>query len=91
MVYEGFLPVTTDSSEQLATKADQYTVGGSGAAGNNEYFATFCNMLGSCNFYPTAKTEWIDVKQGVIDSEQRICQGEDAKTVLDALQSQIAG
>ena len=44
MVYEGFLPVTTDASTQLATKADQYTVGGSGAAGNNEYFATFCNM-----------------------------------------------
>ena len=91
MVYEGFLPVTTDASEQLASKADQYTVGGSGAAGNNEYFATFCNMLSSCNFYPTAKTEWIDVKQGVIDAEQRICQGEDAKTVLDALQTQIAG
>ena len=91
MVYEGFLPVTSDASTQLATKADQYTVGGTGAAGNNEYFATFCNLLTSCNFYPTAKAEWIDVKQGVIDAEQRVCQGEDAKTVLDALQAQIAG
>jgi len=91
MVYEGFLPVTTDASAQLATKADQYTVGGTGAAGNNEYFSTFCNLLNSCKFYPAAKTEWIDVKQGVIDAEQRVCQGENAQTVLDALQAKIAG
>lgn len=91
MVYEGFLPVTSDASAQLAEKADQYTVGGTGAAGNNEYFATFCNLLTSCKFYPTAKTEWIDVKQGVIDAEQRVCQNEDAQTVLDALQKTIAG
>lgn len=90
MVYEGFLPVTTDASTQLATKANTYTVGGTGAAGNNEYFSTFCNLLNSCKFYPTAKTEWIDVKQGVIDAEQRVCQGEDAQTVLDALQAKVA-
>jgi multiple sugar transport system substrate-binding protein len=65
-------------------------VGGTGAAGNNEYFSTFCNLLNSCKFYPTAKTEWIDVKQGVIDAEQRVCQGEDAQTVLDALQAKVA-
>jgi len=90
MVYEGFLPVTTDASTQLASKADQYTTGGTNTPGSNEYFSTFCGLLSSCKFYPTAKTEWIDVKQGVIDAEQRVCQGENAQTVLDALQAKIA-
>ena len=31
------------------------------------------------------------MKQGVIDAEQRVCQGEDAQTVLDELQAKIAG
>ena len=91
MVYEGFLPVTTDSSELLAKSADQFSVGGTGAPGDNEYFANFSSILLSCDFYPSSRAEWIDVKQGVIDAEQRICQGEDAQTVLDALQAQIAG
>lgn len=46
-------------------------------------------MLSSCNFYPTAKTEWNDVKQGVIKAEQAVCQGADAKETLDALQNEI--
>lgn len=91
MVYEGFLPVTTDSSELLAKSADQFTVGGTDTPGDNDYFANFSSILLSCNFYPSSRSEWIDVKQGVIDAEQRICQGEDAQTVLDALQAQIAG
>lgn len=89
MVFEGFLPVTSDSSELLKTGADQFTVGGSGAPGDNEYFATFTELLPKCEFYPSSRAEWIDVKQGVIEAEQRICQGEDAQTVLDELQAKI--
>lgn len=89
MVFEGFLPVTTDSSDLLATGADQFTVGGSGAPGDNEYFANFSSILLSCDFYPSSRAEWIDVKQGVIEAEQSICQGEDAQTVLDNLQEKI--
>ncbi len=90
MVYEGFLPVTSDSAELLAKEAEQFT-SGSGVQGSSEYFADFNAILAACNFYPTAKAEWIDVKQGVIDAEQRVCTGEDAQTVLDELQAKIAG
>ncbi len=89
MVFEGFLPVTTDSAEILASGADKYTKGDGSANGDSEYFSTFCDMLSSCNFYPTAKAEWNDVKQGVINAEQQICQGADAKETLDALQEEI--
>lgn len=89
MVFEGFLPVTTDSADVLAENAEQYQKGGGAGEGNSEYFATFCEMLSSCNFYPTAKTEWNDVKQGVIKAEQAVCQGADAKETLDALQNEI--
>ena len=92
MVYEGFLPVTSDASEYLPTNASKFTVGGSDKAGDNEYFKTFCGMLADCDFYPASRAEWIDVKQGVISAEQRVCiNGEDAQAVLDALQAQIAG
>lgn len=89
MVFEGFLPVTTDSGELLAENAEQFQKGGGAGEGNSEYFATFCDMLSSCNFYPTAKAEWNDVKQGVINAEQQICQGKDAQATLDALQDEI--
>ena len=46
-------------------------------------------MLASCNFYPASKPEWNDVKQGVINAEQQICQGADAQSTLDALQEEI--
>lgn len=89
MVFEGFLPVTSDSADILTENAEQYTKGDGSAQGNSEYFATFCDMLASCNFYPTAKAEWNDVKQGVINAEQQICQGADAQATLDALQEEI--
>ena len=92
MVFEGFLPVTVDSGELLAENAEQFEKCGDGGPGNSAYFADFCAMLAACDFYPTAKTEWNDVKQGVINAEQRVClEGEDAQTVLDELQAQIAG
>lgn len=91
MVFEGFLPVTTDSSELLSKSADQFAVGGTGAPGDSEYFANFSSILLSCDFYPSSRSEWIDVKQGVIEAEQRICQGEDAQAVLDEIQARVAG
>ncbi len=89
MVFEGFLPVTSDSADILVENAEQYQKGGDGGAGNSDYFDAFCTMLASCDFYPTAKPEWNDVKQGVINAEQQICQGADAQETLDALQEEI--
>ena len=92
MVFEGFLPVTSDSAALLAQNAEQFEKGGGAGAGNSAYFADFNEILAACEFYPTYKVEWNDVKQGVISAEQRVCiNGEDAQTVLDELQAQIAG
>jgi multiple sugar transport system substrate-binding protein len=47
-------------------------------------------VLDSCKFYPTAKAEWIDVKQGVIEVEQNALLGGDVKALLDELQAKVA-
>jgi len=92
MVYEGFLPATSDSSDYLASNAEKHKVGGSDATGDSEYFKTFCAMLPDCQFYPNARTEWVDVKNGVIEVEQQACQGlVSAQDALDNLQNNIAG
>lgn len=91
MVFEGFLPATLDAGEYLATNADKHT-SGQGAAGDNDYFALFCPMAANAKFYPEAKLEWVDVKFGVIDAEQQVCEGLiSAQEALDALQAEIAG
>jgi multiple sugar transport system substrate-binding protein len=74
---EGFLPATKTGGEIIA-KAD-------------ESMAAWVDIVGSSKFYPTAKAEWADVKQGVIDVEQNALLGEDVKGLLDSLQSEIAG
>ncbi len=92
MVFEGFLPATLDASDYLAKNAENHTVGGSTATGSSEYFATFCATLPSCQFYPLQKPEWMDVRNGVIDVEQKVGQGLiSAKDALDALQAQVTG
>ena len=92
MVFEGFLPATLDSSDNLAANAEKYKVGGSDATGNSEYFKTFCAQLPDCQFYPMQKAEWMDVRNGVIEVEQQVCQGQiSAKDALDNLQANIAG
>ena len=48
-------------------------------------------MLGGCQFYPTAKAEWDQVKQGVIAAEQNALTGSDIQDELDALQEQLMG
>ena len=89
MVYEGFLPATQNASDNLAKNAEKYKVGGSDATGDSKYFETFCAVLPNCQFYPMQKAEWMDVRNGVIDVEQKVCQGGNAQELLDALQAQV--
>ncbi len=77
VLMEGFLPATM--------------AGGEAVAAADESMAAWVDIVGSSKFYPTAKAEWADVKQGVIDAEQRALLGEDVKTLLDELQADIAG
>lgn len=92
MVYEGFLPATQDASDNLAANAEKYKVGGSDdATGDSEYFKTFCAVLPTCQFYPMQKAEWMDVRNGVIDVEQQVCEGTaSAQEALDKLQESVA-
>ena len=53
--------------------------------------AAWIDVIGSAKFYPAAKAEWMDVKLGVIDAQQRVLLGENAQDVLDELQADIAG
>ncbi|MCI9228531.1 MAG: extracellular solute-binding protein [Dorea sp.] len=76
VLMEGFLPATSTGGEILAKE--------------DESMASWVDIVGSCNFYPTAKTEWDDVKQGVIDVEQQALLGGNVKELLDELQAEIA-
>ncbi len=77
VLMEGFLPATSTGAELVAAE--------------DESMASWIDIVGSCQFYPTAKAEWADVKQGVIDVEQQALLGEDVQTLLDELQAEIAG
>ena len=77
VMMEGFIPAT-DKGGELCIAADPA-------------MADWVGLVAGAKFYPAAKAEWIDVKQGVIDAQQRILLGEDAQTVLDELQEEIAG
>jgi multiple sugar transport system substrate-binding protein len=74
---EGFLPATS--------------AGGEAVAAADEAMAAWVDIVGSSKFYPTAKAEWADVKQGVINVEQQALLGGDVQSLLDELQAQIAG
>ena len=77
VLMEDFLPATSTGNE-LCAKADPG-------------MAAWIDVIGSAKFYPAAKAEWMDVKLGVIDAQQRVLLGEDAQTVLNELQAEIAG
>jgi len=77
VIMEGFLPATSAGGEALK------------AADPSQ--APWLDIVGSAKFYPTAMTEWADVKQGVIDVLQQALLGEDVQTLLDDLQAEIAG
>lgn len=77
VLMEGFLPATT--------------AGGEACAAADPAMGAWIDIVGSAKFYPTAKAEWADVKQGVIDVEQQALLGGNVQELLDNLQSDIAG
>jgi len=74
---EGFLPAVNSAVAALV-EADPT-------------FEAWLDVLGGCQFYPTAKAEWDQVKQGVIAAEQNALTGSDIQAELDALQEQLMG
>ena len=72
---EDFLPAVNSAVEALVAA--------------NPSFEAWLNVLGGAQFYPTAKAEWIDVKQGVTNVEQSALTGGDVRTLLDELQAKI--
>ena len=72
---EGFLPAVNSAVEALVAA--------------DPTFEAWLDVLGSAQFYPTAKAEWIDVKQGVTNVEQTALTGGDVKALLDELQAKI--
>jgi multiple sugar transport system substrate-binding protein len=72
---EGFLPAVSSSVNALV-EAD---------AG----FSAWLDVLDSCQFYPTSKAEWDQVKQGVISVEQSALTGGNVQELLDALQAEV--
>ena len=77
VLMEDFLPATSTGNE-LCAQADPG-------------MAAWIDVIGSAQFYPAAKAEWMDVKLGVIDVLQQTLLGGDAQALLDALQAEITG
>ena len=77
VLMEDFLPATSTGNE-LCAAADPG-------------MSAWIDVIGSAKFYPAAKAEWADVKQGVIDVQQQVLLGGNAQELLSALQSEIAG
>ena len=75
VLMEGFLPATS--------------AGGEIVAASDPAMAPWVDIVGSCKFYPTAKAEWADVKQGVINVEQQALMGGNVQELLDELQAEI--
>ena len=74
---EGFLPAVNSAVGALV-EADPS-------------FGAWLDVLGGCQFYPTAKAEWDQVKQGVIAAEQNALTGSSVQSELDALQAALVG
>jgi len=74
---EGFLPAVNSAVEALVA--------------SDPSFEAWLDVLNSCKFYPTAKAEWDQVKQGVIAAEQAALTGSDIQAELDALQAELEG
>jgi multiple sugar transport system substrate-binding protein len=77
VIMEDFLPATS--------------AGGAIMAEADPAAAAWIDIVGSAQFYPAAKAEWADVKQGVINVLQQGLLGQDVQGLLDALQAEIAG
>ena len=74
---EGFLPAVNSAVGALV-EADPS-------------FGAWLDVLGGYQFYPTAKAEWDQVKQGVIAAEQNALTGASVQAELDALQAALVG
>ena len=74
---EGFLPAVNSAVEALVE--------------SDPSFGAWLDVLATCQFYPTAKAEWDQVKQGVINAEQSALTGTSIQEALDALQEELAG
>ncbi len=74
---EGFLPAVNSSVAALVE--------------SDPSFEAWLDVLGGCQFYPTADPKWNDTKQGVIDVEQKALTGGDVRTLLDELQAKLEG
>ena len=72
---EGFLPAVNSAVASLV-EADPS-------------FSAWLDVLAGCQFYPTAKAEWDQVKQGVIRAEQNALTGGSVQELLDALQAEL--
>ena len=77
VLMENFIPATIPGGE-LCIAADPA-------------MEDWINLVAGAKFYPAAKPEWMDVKQGVIDVQQQVLLGGDAQELLTALQQDIAG
>ena len=77
VLMEGFLPATTAGGEAMVAA--------------DASLAAWLDIVGTAKFYPTAKAEWADVKQGVIDVQQNALLGGNVQELLDNLQAEIAG
>ena len=74
---EGFLPAVNSAVEALVAA--------------DPSFGAWLDVLATCQFYPAAKAEWDQVKQGVINAEQSALTGADIQAELDALQAELVG
>ena len=74
---EGFLPAVNSAVEALVA--------------SDPSFGAWLDVLATCQFYPAAKAEWDQVKQGVINAEQSALTGTDIQEALDALQAELVG
>ena len=74
---EGFLPACNAAATALSAE--------------DPVLAEWLGFLDACKFYPAAKAEWDQVKQGVIAVEQSALTGGSIQEGLDALQAQITG
>ena len=77
VIMEDFLPATTTGGDIMVAA--------------NPDAAAWLDVVGGAKFYPTAKAEWADVKQGVIDVQQQVLLGGNAEELLNDLQADIAG
>lgn len=77
VMMEGFIPAT-DKGGELCIAADPA-------------MADWIALVAGAQFYPAAKPEWMDVKQGVISVEQNALLGGNVQELLDTLQAEIAG